>query len=114
MPSVRSPTAIGLAVAGVVLLVYAAITGGAVIAFAVEAFAVTAYLLAPYARGADGDDGGPDDDEDGPEPDARGPASGAELGDHQEDRDEHEHGDHDLSDEEPAERRVVLSAVDPA
>ena len=60
VPSVRSPTAIALAVAGVVLLVYALLTGGAVIAFAVEAFAVTAYLLAPYARGAGEDDDGPD------------------------------------------------------
>ncbi len=56
MPSVRSPTAVALAVAGVVLLVYGALTGGAVIAFAVEAFAVTAYGLAPYARPRDDGD----------------------------------------------------------
>ncbi len=56
MPRVNSPTAIALAVAGVVLLVYAVLTGGAVIAFAVEAFAVTAALLAPFARHRDRDD----------------------------------------------------------
>ncbi len=50
VPRVRSPTAVAVAVAGVVLLIYAVLTGGAVIAFAVEAFAVTAALLAPWAR----------------------------------------------------------------
>ncbi len=72
MPSVRSPTAIALAVAGVVLLVYALLTGGAVIAFAVEAFAVTAYLLAPYARQRG--DGWDDDGDDGPDVEPPGPA----------------------------------------
>ena len=38
---VRSPTAVGLVVAGLVLLVYAVLTGGAVVAFAGEAFLVT-------------------------------------------------------------------------
>lgn len=67
MPSVRSPTAVALAVAGVVLLVYALLTGGAVIAFAVEAFGVTAYLLAPYAqRRGDDEDDWDDDGDDGP------------------------------------------------
>lgn len=112
MPSVRSPTAVALAVAGVVLLVYAGLTGGAVIAFAVEAFAVTAYLLAPYARGAGEDDDDDGEDDDGPGP--PGPRSAPELGDHQEDRDEHEPGHDGLGKQEPAERRVVLGRVDPA
>ncbi|MBA2346995.1 MAG: hypothetical protein H0V81_01755 [Solirubrobacterales bacterium] len=56
MPSVHSPTAVALAVAGVVLLVYAVLTGGAVIGLAVESFAVACYLLAPYARGRGGGD----------------------------------------------------------
>lgn len=103
MPRVRSPTAIGLAVAGAVLLVYALLTGGAVIAFAVEAFAVTAALLAPWARGRG--DGPPGDDD----PPASGPPpSGPGLGHHEEDRDEHEGEDRGLDREQPAEGRVVL------
>jgi len=78
VPSVRSPTAIALAVAGVVLLVYAGLTGGAVIAFAVEAFGVTAALLAPHASRRSGDDDG-DDPSDDCSWDDPGPAPSSEL-----------------------------------
>ncbi len=50
MPRLHSPTAVALAVAGLVLLAYAGLTGGAVIGLAVETFAVGCVLLAPYAR----------------------------------------------------------------
>lgn len=66
MPSVSSPTAVALAVVGVVILVYAGLTGGAAIGLAVESFVVACFLLAPYARGRGGGDGGADDD--GPAP----------------------------------------------
>jgi hypothetical protein len=59
---VRSPTAVALAVAGIVLLAYWALTGGAAIGFAVDGFVVAAYLLAPYARGGGGDGDDPPDD----------------------------------------------------